>query len=153
MSTFPLRRAAVTLAGFACAGVVVIAQAAPMAFSVPLNGSEQVPPVQTKATGDAKLTYDPDTRIITWNITTNDLSSPLTMAHFHGPAKEGQNAAPVVWLTKKGSTSTPISGPITGKATLTDEQAKELTAGELYINVHTKDHPDGEIRGQVMPPK
>ncbi|MGH7068728.1 MAG: CHRD domain-containing protein, partial [Acetobacteraceae bacterium] len=24
---------------------------------------------------------------------------------------------------------------------------------ELYINVHTKDHPAGEIRGQVVPPK
>ncbi|MBV8471971.1 MAG: CHRD domain-containing protein, partial [Hyphomicrobiales bacterium] len=25
--------------------------------------------------------------------------------------------------------------------------------GQWYINIHTKDHPDGEIRGQVAPPK
>ncbi|MEX3954501.1 CHRD domain-containing protein [Trinickia sp. EG282A] len=153
MSISRLRRAAVTLAGIACASAAVVAQAAPMSFSVPLNGSEQVPPVQTKATGDAKLTYDPDTRVVTWDITTHDLSGPATMAHFHGPATEGKNASPVVWLSKKGSTSTPIEGPIKGKATLSEEQAKELMAGELYINVHTKEHPDGEIRGQVMPPK
>jgi hypothetical protein len=26
-------------------------------------------------------------------------------------------------------------------------------AGNMYINVHTKANPGGEIRGQVMPPK
>ncbi|HEX7935662.1 MAG TPA: CHRD domain-containing protein [Paraburkholderia sp.] len=36
---------------------------------------------------------------------------------------------------------------------MTPDQAKEFVVGDLYIYVHTKDHPDGEIRGQVMPPK
>jgi hypothetical protein len=149
-----LRQAVVALAGIACAGVMSVAQAAPMSFSVPLNGSEQVPPVQTKGTGDAKLTYNPDTRVLTWNVRYNDLSSQVTMAHFHGPAKEGANAKPVIWMTKKGQATTlPTSGDITGEATLTQDEAKDLVAGQYYINVHTKEHPDGEIRGQVMPPK
>jgi len=42
---------------------------------------------------------------------------------------------------------------IKGEATLTPEQAKQFEAGDWYINVHTKDHPAGEIRGQVKPPK
>ncbi|MDR3096073.1 MAG: CHRD domain-containing protein [Paraburkholderia sp.] len=152
MSAFQLRRAIIVLAGIACAAVVSMAQAAPMSFSVPLKGSEQVPPVQTSGTADARLTYDPDTRQVTWNITCNGLSSPVTMAHFHLGAM-GKNGKPVVWLTKVGSTSTPIEGPIKGEATLTPDQAKDFVAGNLYINVHTKDHPDGEIRGQVMPPR
>ncbi|MEM5313238.1 CHRD domain-containing protein [Paraburkholderia sp. JHI869] len=152
MSAFQLRRAILALAGVLCAGAASVALAAPMSFSVPLNGSEQVPPVQTRGAGDAKLTYDPDTRQVTWNVTYKDLSSPVTMAHFHvGVA--GKNGKPVVWLTKVGSTSTPIEGPIQGESTLTADEAKEFAAGGLYINVHTKDHPDGEIRGQVMPQK
>ena len=152
MSAFPLRRTIRALAGVACAAAASVALGAPMSFSVALNGSEQVPPVQTRGTGDARLTYDPDTRQVTWNVTYNDLSSPVTMAHFHLGAA-GKNGKPVVWLTKVGSTSTPIEGPIKGESTLTPDQAKEFAAGDLYINVHTKDHPDGEIRGQVMPPK
>ena len=31
--------------------------------------------------------------------------------------------------------------------------AQQLTAGEWYVNVHTQANPNGEIRGQVMPPK
>jgi len=33
------------------------------------------------------------------------------------------------------------------------EQAQQFMAGDWYVNVHTKEHPGGEIRGQVMPPK
>ena len=87
---------------------------------------------------------------MTWNITYTGLSSATTMAHFHGPAKQGENAAPVIWLSTKGS---PPTNPITGTATLTPEQAKQFTDGEWYVNVHTKDHPAGEIRGQVVPPR
>ncbi|CAB3807181.1 hypothetical protein LMG28688_06500 [Paraburkholderia caffeinitolerans] len=152
MSAFQLRRAILALACALCAGGVSVALAAPISFSVSLNGSEQVPSVQTKGTGDAKLTYDPETRQVTWNVTYKDLSSPVTMAHFHVGAA-GKNGKPVVWLTKVGSTSTPIEGPIKGETTMTADEAKEFVAGDLYINVHTKDHPDGEIRGQVMPPK
>lgn len=125
-------------------------QAAPESFKVPLTGAQQVPPVQTAGTGTADLTYDPTTRMLTWAIMCSGLSGPVTMVHLHGPAAEGKNASPQVWLTQKGS---PVENPIKGHATLTPEQAKQFEAGEWYINVHTEAHPGGEIRGQVMPPK
>ena len=135
------------LLGAACAGA---AWAEPVSFKVPLTGAQCVPPVDTSGSGTADLTYDPTTRVVTWNIPYSGLSSPTTMAHFHGPAAEGKNAPPVIWLNTQGA---PPPNPMTGSATLTPDQAKQFSAGEWYVNVHTQSHPAGEIRGQVIPPK
>jgi len=134
------------------AGIVLwsaAALAAPENFQVQLTGAQQVPAVQTDGTATADLTYDPSTRALSWSVTYSGLSSPVTMAHFHVGA-EGKNGKPALWLTKKGSA---VASPITGNATLTSAQAKEFQAGDWYINVHTKDHPAGEVRGQVTPRK
>lgn len=147
--TVMMRTAAVALASLAWIGVATLAEAAPISFTVPLSGAQQVPVVATKGSGEAHLTYDPSTRVVTWDITYEDLSSPATMAHFHGPAAVGKNAGVRVWLTQRGKA---VSSPIKGEATLTPAEAQQFTAGEWYINLHTKDHPGGEIRGQVQPP-
>jgi hypothetical protein len=125
-----------------------VALAAVESFQVPLTGSQTVPPVESAGKGVATLTYDPATRVVGWTIIYSGLSGPVTMAHFHGPAGKGENAGVQVWLTKQGS---PAENPIKGQATLTPEQAKDFTAGKWYVNLHTKDHPAGEIRGQVPP--
>jgi hypothetical protein len=132
------------------AACTVASNAAPESFKVALVGAQQVPPVETAGKGMADLTYDPATRTVTWSITYDGLSSPATMAHFHGPAAEGKNGPVTIWLSKKGSEA---ASPIKGEATLTPEQAAQFTAGEWYINVHTQSHPGGEVRGQVVPPK
>ena len=144
------RRAALALVVMACIAWAAGAEAAPVSFEVPLTGAQQVPPVTTAGTGTANLTWDPGTRVVTWNITYSGLSGAATMAHFHGPAASGKNASVIIWLTKKGG---PVTSPITGQATLTPQQAAQFAVGDWYINVHTKDHPGGEIRGQVTPPK
>jgi CHRD domain len=138
---------AVCLGGLLWAG---LAEAAPVSFTVDLTGAAQVPAVQTGGSGKADLTFDAATRVVTWTITYSGLSGPATMAHFHGPAAAAANAAVVIWLTQKGGA---VDSPIKGEATLTPEQATQFAAGQWYINVHTKDHPGGEIRGQATPPK
>ncbi len=55
-----------------------------------------------------------------------------------------------VWLSEKGAA---VTSPINGSATLSPADAQEFLSGEMYVNVHTKNHPAGEIRGQVQPPK
>ena len=137
----------VVLLGFVNAGGAL---ADAMSFKVPLPGAQCVPPVDTPGSGTAALTYDPATQVVTWNISYTGLSSPTTMAHFHGPATAGKNAPPVIWLSTQGS---PPANPMTGTATLTPDQAKQFSAGEWYVNVHSQSHPAGEIRGQVIPPK
>ena len=126
------------------------ARADATSFKVALTGAQCVPPVDTTGSGTAELTYDPATRMVTWNIAYTGLSSPTTMAHFHGPAKAGKNAPPVIWLSTQGS---PPANPIKGSATLTPDQAKQFSDGEWYVNIHSQSHPAGEIRGQVIPPK
>jgi len=143
------RRAVVALAALACIAWVGSAAAAPTKFKVPLTGAQQVPTVTTSGKGTAYLSWDPSTRIVTWHITYSGLSSAVTMAHFHNGAS-GQNGPVVIWLTKKGS---PVKSPINGKATLTPDQAQQFEAGGWYVNVHSTNHPGGEIRGQVTPPK
>jgi hypothetical protein len=151
MNLFISRRQAI---GAVCAAAVTTwtigSDAAAESFKVALTGAQQVPPVETAGKGTADLTYDPATRVLTWSVTFEGLSGPATMAHFHGPAPAGKNAPVVIWLSKKGSEA---ESPIKGEATLTPEQAVQFTAGEWYINVHTSEHPGGEIRGQVVPPK
>jgi hypothetical protein len=145
------RRTLMIFAGLALAGTMTLAQAAPVSFAVPLTGDQQVPPVQTSGSGTANLTYDASTRVVTWNITFSGLSSQATMAHFHGPAPAGKNAGVKVWLSQKGNMD--VTSPISGQATLSPDDAKMFEAGDMYVNVHTKNNPGGEIRGQVMPPK
>jgi hypothetical protein len=136
---------AASLAGWACAG-----SAWAETITVPLTSAQCVPAFQSTATGTANLTYDPATRKVTWDITFGDLSSPPTMAHFHGPAQPGKNAKVIIWLTKQGVRP---HNPITGEATLTPELARQFTAGEWYVNVHSQEHPACVLRGQVPPPK
>jgi len=147
------RRSWLALAALLCLGLMAglgPAQAAPISFTAQLSGAQQVPPVATSATGSANLTYDSSTRVLTWSVSYSGIASEVTMAHFHGPAAAGSNAGVEIWISVKGSAAT---SPITGQATLTADQARQLMAGQLYINVHSKDHPSGEIRGQVVPPQ
>lgn len=152
MRTIAARSSLAALASATLLGLASVATAAPVSFSVPLTGAQQVPAVQTAGGGMADLSYDSATRNITWSIQYHDLSGPITMAHFHGPAETGKNAGVQVWLTKRGDDAA-VPNPITGHATLTPEQAKEFSAGQWYVNLHTQKHPGGEIRGQVEPPK
>lgn len=142
------RRSLLALVPLAWAGSAGVALAATQSFNVPLTGAQQVPPVDTQGSGTAHLTYNPASREVTWSITYSKLSSPATMAHFHDGA-QGANGPVVIWLSTKGKA---VSSPIRGKVTLTADQAQQFTAGQWYVNVHSKDHPAGELRGQVTPP-
>ena len=134
---------AATLSGLSLAPV---AMAESKSMTVPLSGAVEVPPVQTPAKGNAKLSYDPATRNLSWTVEFSDLSGPATMAHFHGPALPGKNGPIALWIVEKGVA--PVS-PVKGSAVLTPEQAKDFTDGGWYVNVHTANNPSGEIRGLI----
>jgi glucose/arabinose dehydrogenase len=116
----------------------------PIALQVRLDGDQVLDPVDTPATGSGSVTYDPATRMLSWEISFSDLVGLLVAAHFHGPAGPCAEAGVAVTI--------PIgNNPLVGSAQLTTGQAEDLLAGRWYVNLHSTDFPDGEIRGQVMP--
>ena len=130
---------------YALALMSVSAHAATIHLKADLKASAEVPPKDSHGTGTLTATLDTETNEFTYRVEFSGLTGPVVAAHFHGPAAPGANAKPQVPV--KGS---PITSPIDGKATLTPEQAKDLLAGEWYINFHTSANPGGEIRGQVL---
>lgn len=112
-------------------------------YHADLSAANEVPPTGTEGTGHLTATFDTMTKELTYKVEYDHLTGPATMAHFHGPAPKGTNAAVAVPITGA------LASPIAGKATLTDAQAKALTDGMMYFNIHTDAHKPGEIRGQV----
>jgi len=119
-----------------------LASAEETKLTAELTGAEEVPPVETAATGTADVTWNSETMELSWTMEFSGLSGPATAAHFHGPAAPGENAGPVITIED-------IETPSEGSATLTEEQAAQLAEGMWYLNVHTAANPSGEIRGQV----
>ena len=128
----------------ALAATAPAAQAAgeAMTYKGILKAATEVPATESKGTGEVTATYDPATKRLSWKGTYSDLTGPVTAAHFHGPAKAGENAGVLVPVTAAAS-------PFMGEATLDATKAADLEAGKLYFNIHTAANPKGEIRGQV----
>ena len=138
-----LKRA--SLAALVVAGTLIVAPAA-FAEVVPLKAdlkaSNEVPPNDSAATGAAEASYDSDTKALSVTATFDGLSGPAMGAHIHGPGEQGANAGIVLRFEL-------VESPTTLTATLTDEQAADLLAGKLYVNIHTELNPGGEIRGNL----
>lgn len=114
-------------------------------FVATLEGTQEVPPVDTTAAGGAILSVDLVSRAFTLTGAISNLVFTPIAAHVHGPAAVGQNG-PV--LFPLGFNAEP-EGPLDANGVLTQEQLDWLYAGLLYVNVHTTEHPGGEIRGQL----
>lgn len=116
---------------------------ATMEVTVKLTGAQEVPAVETQAQGEGTLKVGDDGSI-SGKITTKNLAA--TMAHIH-QAPAGENGGVVVPLEKSGKDGWAVPAGVQ----LTTEQLNNFKAGDMYINVHSKGHPGGEIRGQIVP--
>jgi len=110
-------------------------------MSLVLKGAAEVPPVTTSATGTGQITVLPD-HTVSGSIKTSGLVP--TMAHVH-EAAVGKNGPPIITLTK----TTDDSFAVPPNAKLTDAQYASFMAGNLYVNVHSAQHPNGEMRAQL----
>jgi len=110
---------------------------------VTLTGDQEVPAVKSEASGAGTITVRDD-KTITGSVTTKGISG--TAAHIHQGAA-GKSGGVIIPLTKgaDGGWSVPAG------TKLSDVQLAAFKAGDLYVNVHSAAHPDGEIRGQIKP--
>lgn len=109
-------------------------------YTATMSGAQEVPPKTTEGKGTATATLDGDK--LSYEVDYSGLTGPATMGHIHGPADPGANAGIMVPFAN-------ASSPVKGTATLKPDQIADLKAGKLYVNIHTKQNPGGEIRGQL----
>lgn len=126
-------------------------------FTAKLSGQQEVPPVQTTASGMAW--FKPMQDKVWFKLNVTDMQG-VTQAHIH-TGKQGENG-PVVVTLYKSETPQPINGklsygnitanllegPMKGKQI--SDLATAMSNGGTYVNVHTEKYPNGEIRGQIM---
>src|ERR1700704_6003201 len=56
-----------------------------------LNGSNEVPPTQSRGNGYFEARYRPSTKVLEYRLNLVGLSGPITMGYLHGPAAPDQN--------------------------------------------------------------
>lgn len=87
---------------------------------------------------------------LSFSIVYRQLSAPADMGHIHGFAPLGQNAGVIIDLAPFTVGGFGSGGAITGQVTLTPDQLAAVIDGRTYVNIHTPNHPSGEIRGQIL---
>ena len=127
-------------------------------FATNMTGQEEVPPVDTQAVGEAILVQDlPLNQTIHHFVNVTGIEG-ATQGHIHSGAA-GENGPIVVTLFNFDSPQSTVlqngtfaasnlEGPMQGK-TIPDLIAA-MKNGSTYVNVHTEQNPDGEVRGQIV---
>ncbi len=117
-------------------------------FSAKMNGAQQVPANSSMALGLGGLTLNGTRDTLCVNIGWTGLSSTITGLHIHEglPGTNGPVLVDLVPYISNGHVMTTLTG-----AMLTPELIAKHLRGELYLNLHTVNNPNGEIRGQILP--
>ena len=132
-------------------------QAQSQQFTAKMTGTQEVPPKDTKGTGTATFVPTPDQMTLAYRVDSS--TNYNTMANIH-KGKAGENGPIVITFftsptpggivpfTAHGNLrANDLEGPLAGKQ-ITD-LIKMIKDGEAYVNVHTVQNPNGEIRGQI----
>lgn len=118
----------------------------PVTFEVALSGDQEVPRVETTASGSAELEVHLDTGAVSGTLVVDAMDA--TAAHIHA-GHAGVNGPVIVPLEQDAADPSRFTVP--ANAALTAAQVDSLLAGGLYINAHSDAYPGGEVRGQILP--
>jgi hypothetical protein len=135
-------------------------------FIAKLSGTNEVPPVVTRASGVAKFTASTDGKSLDWVINVTNIRD-IMGAHIHS-GNLGENGPVVATLFNPSMTATQnsgimnetsfkgiitasfLEGPLTGSQM--SDLIKLVSSKAAYVNIHTQQNQDGEIRGQISSP-
>ncbi len=146
-----VRRRGLLTGRLACIGVLLAAVAGAQAQDgARFGGRLSIVPVDfaTRAdvsgSGEAEAVLED--RTLTVSGTFEGLSSPAAAARLHRapPARRG----PAVFALDVTAAAT---GRVEGEVELDDTQVDALRRGEYYVQIATRNNPDGEIRGWLLP--
>ena len=137
-----------------------------LSFSTELSGAQEVPGVITSTGGSASFDFNSALSEVSFDL--RAFGAGITQAHLHC-APAGVSGPIVVFLfgpVAPGDNliGTPITGTITNDDIIPTEDNPScgriinnvaslfaaMRAGEVYVNVHSSDHPSGVVRGQVF---
>ena len=158
--------ATLLLLGFVTTGLItsIFAQQNLNRFAAKLSGSNEVPPVATAALGTATFHVLPvgHQQVINYELHLKNIKG-VTGAHIHigkqgengpvvaglfNPSMSGPPTGVINGLLSAGSlTSSQLTGPLAGKTI--DNLLIIIRGGVAYVNVHTTQNQNGEIRGQI----
>jgi len=149
------------VAGLTLTGVGVATATPPEQrnFRTHLSGDEVVPPVDTKAQGQAKFQLNKAGDELSFKLNVANIDDVIG-AHIH-QAPAGENGGIVVFLF-----GNPFADPVTVNGTLAegtitasdvigsiggdfDALLMAMREGNTYVQVHTEENVPGEIRGQI----
>lgn len=151
---------AISLSVLITVSIVDEAYAGKYPYKAPLSGQNEVPPVESSASGEGEFKAAVS-GTIGYKVNITGIMN-ASGAHIH-MAKAGENGDVVADLLRtptskdkdtsygmiiRGNlTDSSLKGPMEGKTI--NDLAAAMDSGEIYVNVHTAEHPDGEIRGQI----
>ena len=126
-----------------------------MMYQAQLVGGNEVPPVLTDATGLASFELNAAGTELDFQLELFSIDN-VVAGHIHAGAA-GTNGPVVAVLIPNMAPSGLVNGLFASgtilETDLIDTTLSDFTtalnAGTLYVNVHTTDHPPGEIRGQI----
>lgn len=120
--------------------------------NVSLLGSNERPAVVTTGGGEMDVVFNELNNTLSYTISWQ-LGNPAdatTAMHFHGPADRDSSAPPVINIEEGFNQGS--SGSISGSTRpLTQAEENDLKAGRWYVNIHSTTHPNGELRGNLIP--
>jgi hypothetical protein len=135
-----------------------------------LTGAQVVPSVETDASGDAVITLNGPRTVVSYRLELEGLEpGDVTQVHIHTGAPDENGPINFFLCTDldnhpggvpEAQSCAGLPALLTGTLTAADlipsvdiltfnDAVNALLIGDAYIQVHTQDHPDGEIRGRI----